>query len=114
VDLHNTDVINWFWIVFCVLFWTASSVFNVIRSQETETTACVSEIAWEGVYRVDVGQDMRMWRTCVHGSSSCCSINKGNSWLLSGLFPFREGLCSMLGWLPSLWQVLMFRCDTDG
>jgi len=53
---------------------------------------------------------------CVHGSSYCCSINTGNSWLLDDPFPSREGLCSMLGWLvgslPSLWQVLTFRSDT--
>lgn len=26
----------------------------------------IREIAWEGVYRVDVGQDMRMWRAVVY------------------------------------------------
>jgi hypothetical protein len=74
----------------------------------------ITEIAWEGVYWVDVGRDMHMWRAVVYMAVNISVPQIGEFMVTECLFPFREGLYSMLGLLPNLWQVLMSRSGTDG
>jgi hypothetical protein len=90
MDLHKTDVINWVWIS----LFDSKQCFKCIREPRNRPRRSYKRNSVEGRVLDWCGSGYaNVAGCCVHGSSSCCSINRGiyGYWMVCSPF---ERVCA--------------------